>query len=176
MDDKKFQEILKKIQELKKSGEFDLSTEEDLSIAIMNLISLEEHFFFTAKKTGNDEYFDFMNEIRETRKELLGRMIDKHEGETWCAAKHLLAAAMRLIEVGTKLYSDSKKAEPDSERSSAIRDEAKKIFDKAHKMYSLFWGLRLKLINIPDLKKAAKKEMPWTMEDIVNKLVDCCDE
>ena len=36
-----FEEIKKKIEELKHSGTVDLSTDEDLSIAIMNLISLE---------------------------------------------------------------------------------------------------------------------------------------
>ena len=44
--------LLQKIENLKKSGTVDLSTEEDLSIAIMNLVSLEEHFFFTGEKTG----------------------------------------------------------------------------------------------------------------------------
>lgn len=168
MDGEKFQQLVEKIQQMKKSSEFDLSTEEDLSIAIMNLISLEEHLFFTAEKTGKDDYFDLMNEVRETRKELLAKIINKYEGETWCAAKHLLAAAMRLIEVGAKFNSDGKK------------NEAKKIFDKAYKIYSLFWGLRLKLISIPELKTEAKNEktakQAWTIEDIVNKLVDCCDE
>src|SRR3989344_4892855 len=70
--------------------------EEDLSIAIMNLISLEEHFYFTAEKTGQDGYFDLLNQTREIRKQLLAKMIDRHEGETWCITKHLLAATMRL--------------------------------------------------------------------------------
>ena len=35
------QELIKKINELKSSGTVDLSMEEDLSIAIMNLVSLE---------------------------------------------------------------------------------------------------------------------------------------
>ena len=164
MDDKKFNELVKKIEEQKKAGVIDLSTEEDLSIAVMNLISLEEHFFFTGAKTGKDEYFDLLKEVREARKELLGRLIDRHEGETWCVSKHLLAAYMRLIEVGTKLYADGKQA------------QAKEIFAQAQKMYAAFWGLRLKLINIPDIKKSAAEEKPWTMQDIVNKLVDCCDE
>ena len=43
---------------MKKGRNFDLSTEEDLAIAIMNLISLEEHFFFTGAKTDKPEYFD----------------------------------------------------------------------------------------------------------------------
>ena len=162
---KKFEELVKKIEELKKSGSFDLSTEEDLSVAIMNLISLEEHFFFTNARTSKPEYLDLLNETREMRKELLAKLIDKHEGETWCISKHLLAASMRLIEVGTKLQSDGNK------------EEAKKVFNYSYKLYSLFWGLRLKLINVPDFKSmAASEEKPWTLEDIVNKLVDCCDE
>ena len=162
---KKFDELLKKIEDAKKSGSLDLSTEEDLSIAIMNLINLEEHFYFTGEKTGKEDYFNLLNETREMRKNLLAKMIDKKEGELWCVSKHLLAASMRLIEVGTKLQSDSKKA------------EAKKFFDYAFKLYSLFWALRLKIISVPDVKNmAAQGNKPWTLEDVVNKLVDCCDE
>ncbi len=165
LNQSKFNDLVKKIEELKKSGSFDLSTEEDLSIAVMNLISLEEHFFFTNARTNKPEYLEMLNETREMRKELLAKMIDKHEGETWCISKHLLATTMRLIEVGTKLYSDGKK------------DEAKKFFDYAYKLYSLFWGLRLKLINVSDIKEmASKEEKPWALQDIVDKLVNCCDE
>jgi hypothetical protein len=160
----KFDEIVKKVEVLKKSGAVDLSLEEDLTLAVMNLISLEEHFFFTAEKTGKSEYFDFLNEVRSLRKELLGKMIDRHEGETWCVSKHLLATAMRLIEVGTKLRADKK-----------IK-EAEEIFLRAYKMYSIFWALRLKLIRLPEVKKMAAEEKPWSLENIMNKLVDCCDE
>lgn len=155
---------MKKVAAAKAEGQIDLSTEEDLSIAVMNLVSLEEHFFFTAEKTGKDEYFDLLTTVRNARKELLGRLIDKHEGETWCIAKHLLAATMRLIEVGTKLRADGKK------------DEAGDIFNRAYEMYSLFWALRLKLINVKGLKERANADKPWTLQDIVGKLVNCCDE
>ena len=157
-------ELMKKVAELKKGGGFDLSLDEDLSIAVMNLISLEEHFFFTAEKTKKDEYFDLLRETREMRKELLGKLMEKNEGETWCISKHLLAASMRLMEVGTKLEGAGK------------RNEAKGMFDKSYKLYSLFWGLRLKLVSTGDLKKTSGKEEPWSYEDIVNKLVDCCKE
>jgi hypothetical protein len=163
--------LRKQITLLKKSGGLDLSLEEDLSVAIMNLISLEEHFFFTGVKTQKSEYFDFLRQVREMRKELLAKMIDRHEGETWCISKHLLAAAMRLLEVGTKLEGDGK------------QKEAKEMFDKSHELLSFFWGLRLKLINLPQLKKEAAADLPadkagkpWTLKDIVNQLVDCCDE
>lgn len=161
---KNFQDILKKVEDLKKKGAIDLSTEEDLSVAIMNLISLEEHFFFTGARTEKPEYYDMLNEVRQVRKSLLARLIEKTEGETWCISKHLLSTVMRLIEVGTKLQSDGKK------------DEAKDTFAHAYKLYAAFWALRLKIIDISGLKEIAKKDQPWTMNDIVNKLVNCCDE
>jgi hypothetical protein len=173
MSNNNFDELVKKINQLKASGTFDLSLEEDLSIAIMNLVSLEEHFFFTAKKTGKDEYYSFLQEAREIRKDLLGRMISKHEGETWCISKHLLAASMRVLEVGTKLQSSGK------------IDEAKKMFDYSYKLYGMFWGIRLKLIDLSGVNNIGDNQLnnkdkgtgkPWTMEDIVNKLVDCCKE
>jgi hypothetical protein len=159
-----FEALRRKVDALKGSGTVDLSVEEDLSIAIMNLISLEEHFFFTGMKTDGAEYFDLMQEVREMRKALLARMIERHEGETWCIAKHLLATTMRLMEVGTKLRSDGKKA------------EAKELFDRAYRAYSMFWAVRLKLIDASGFKTAAASEKPWTLQDIVNKLVNCCDE
>lgn len=172
MDQKKFEAIVKKIEEAKKAGEIDLSTEEDLSIAVMNLVSLEEHFFFTAEKTKKESYLDLLSEVREARKYLLGKLIDKHEGETWCISKHLLATTMRLIEVGTKLRADDKKS------------EAQEVFDRAYKLYSLFWALRLKIMDTKDLKETAAGESlrqaqdkkTWSLQDIVEKLVDCCDE
>ena len=159
-----FDVLLEKVEKMKQSGSVDISTEEDLCLAIMNLLSIEEHFFFTGMKTKKPEYFDLLEEVRNTRKELLARMMDKNEGETWCVSKHLLAAAMRLIETGVKFHSDGKQA------------EAKEMFDKAYKMYSVFWALRLKLIDASGFKKIAANEKPWSFEDIMNKLVDCCDE
>ncbi len=159
-----FDALRHKIEALRKSGTIDLSAEEDLSIAVMNLISLEEHFFFTGMKTDNPEYFDFMEEVRSTRKALLEKLIDRHEGETWCITKHLLATTMRLMEVGTKRQSEGKK------------DEAREIFGHAYKAYSLFWALRLKLIDASGFRQVAAEEKPWTLDDIVKRLVNCCDE
>ncbi len=155
-------EFLVKIESLKEKAGVDLSTAEDLSLAVMNLISLEEHFFFTSVKTKKDEYFDTSQEIRNIRKELLAELMPNHEGETWCISKHLLATTMRLIEVGNKLNSEKKKA------------EAKNMFERAYKIYSIFWALKLKLINGGQIKTAAKNSSQ--LEELVNKLADCCDE
>jgi len=48
---KKIEQFLKKVQESKK-GKLDLSSDEDLSIAIMNLISIEEHLKNMREKFG----------------------------------------------------------------------------------------------------------------------------
>ena len=163
-NNKQFEELLKKIQEMKARGAIDLSTEEDLSIAVMNLISLEEHLFFSGARTSQTSYFDLLDEIREMRKALLARLIPQHEGETWCVSKHLLSATMRLIEVGTKLHADGK------------HDDAVATYAYAQKLFTLFWALRLKLIDLKGLNEVAKNDKPWNLNDIMNKLVNCCDE
>ena len=101
-EDIKIKELVKKISEVQNNQKFDLSSDEDLSIAIMNLISIEEHLFFTAEKTENPKYLDLLNQVREMRKELLQKIVKNPEGEIWCISKHLLAGTMRLEEVGTK--------------------------------------------------------------------------
>ena len=50
------------------------------------------------------------------------------------------------------------------------------MFGRAFKTYSLFWALRLKLIDPAGFKAVAAEEKPWTLDDIVKKLVNCCDE
>ena len=155
-------EFIKKIDSLKENAGVDLSTAEDLSMAVMNLISLEEHFFFTGVKTGKDEYFDTILEIREMRKDLLAKLMPKNEGETWCISKHLLSTTMRLIEVGNKLNSEDKK------------DKAKDMFEKAYQVYSIFWALKLELISGEKIKQTAKNSSQ--LEELVNKLANCCDE
>jgi len=155
-------EFLSKIESLKEKSGVDLSTTEDLSLAVMNLVSLEEHFFFTGVKTKKDEYFNTAQEIRNLRKELLSELMPNHEGETWCISKHLLSTTMRLIEVGNKLQSENKK------------DEAKNKFEQAYKVYSIFWALKLKLISGELTKETAKNSSGF--EDLVNKLADCCNE
>lgn len=157
-----FDELQKKIEAFKERHGADLSSGEDLSIAVMNLISLEEHFFFSAMKTGKDEYFDCMEEVRETRKVMLKKLMPDNEGESWCVSKHLLAASMRLLEVGTKYRSEGKK------------EEAKELFERAYKLYSLFWAVKLKLVDVSRPQK--EKTFLGKVEDIVTKLIDCCKE
>lgn len=160
----KFEAIMKKMEAMKAEGSLDLSTEEDLAMAIMNLISIEEHFYFTGAKTDKPEYFDLLIEARSMRTKLLARMIDKKEGEVWCISKHLLATSMRLMEVGTKLQKEGKK------------EDAREFFADSYKMFNLFFALRLKIVNLPEMEKMATEEKPMNLKDIMSKLVDCCNE
>lgn len=159
-----FKGWMEKIEEVKK-GNLDLSRDEDLSIAIMNLISLEEHFYFSAMKTDNQKYIDMLHSVREMRKELLKKILKEPKAEEWCISKHLLAASMRLIEVGTKELSKDKK-------------EANKYFKSAFELYSLFFAINLKMIGIEKLDKIDKKEskMMEKFSNMIKKIVDCCKE
>jgi len=171
---KNYQELIEKTDELKKQNNLDLSSDQDLSIAIMNLISIEEHFFFTGAKLEKPEYYDLLKEIREMRKELLKKIIKEYEGEVWCISKHLLAASMRLMEVGTKQLGMGRK------------EEAKELFEKAYNLYSLFWGINMKIIGTKDIKKIdddsldnkdkEKKGFMGKLGELVKKAVNCCIE
>ncbi|MDH7476046.1 MAG: hypothetical protein QHH09_01070 [Microgenomates group bacterium] len=174
-------QFLEKIKKMEKGERLDLSSDEDLSIGIMNLISMEEHFFFTYNKTGDEKYLDLLNEVREMRKSLLKMIIKDYEGEVWCISKHLLAASMRLMEVGTKYLTKGDKK------------NASDLFKKSYQLYSLFWGLNLGVVKANDVKQSQKDEVKFITDDekpkvknkasifeklgeLVKKAIDCCRE
>ncbi len=175
-------EFMDKVKDMEKGHKLDLSSDEDLSIAIMNLISMEEHFFFSYGKTNDSKYLDLLYEVREMRKDALKRIIKDYQGEEWCISKHLLATSMRFMEVGTKALTKGDKT------------DAKDMFDKAYKMYSLFWGMNLGLITadksvkqddsrdiafISDDKKPIQKDSSSLFSklgQVVQKAIDCCKE
>lgn len=167
------EKLIKKAAESKK-GKADLSSDEDLSIAIMNLVSIEEHFYFTGAKTNKPEYFDLLQKAREIRGDLMKKIVKEPEGEVWCLSKHLLAASMRLIEVGTKYDKQGKKK------------EAYDFYAKAYELYSLFWGLNLKVIDIGGVKKISENQLDiedkkktgilGKLGELVKKVIDCCIE
>ena len=57
--------FIKQINEIKNDNKLDLSIGEDLSIALMNLISLEEHAFFSFAKTQDDKFLEILETCRE---------------------------------------------------------------------------------------------------------------
>ncbi len=138
--EKKIKEFVEKIDATKKVNPKDLSSDQDLTIGIMNLISIEEHLMFSGAKTGKTSYYDLIEQVRDVRKNLMQKVIPEYEGEVWCISKHLLSASMRLMEVGTKQQSLGHKA------------DAYKLFDQSYELYCLFWGLNMKLLNLEDVK------------------------
>ena len=67
-DEKENKEQMEKlIEKVNKLNPLDLSADEDLSIAIMNLISIEEHMYFSGMKTDDAKYFELLKSVREMR-------------------------------------------------------------------------------------------------------------
>ncbi len=173
------QNLLDKVKKVTAQKELDLSSGEDLSIGIMNLISIEEHLFYTSQKTGDKKYLNLINEIRGMRTELMKEIIKDYEGEVWCISKHLLAASMRVMEVGTKQLKKGNK------------EKAWNLFDKSYKLYSLFWGLNLEVVGMKEVKHNEEQEVKFIDEkstekgsssvfsklgSLVQKAIDCCKE
>lgn len=177
---KDVQNLLDKVEKVTKQKELDLSSGEDLSIGIMNLISIEEHLFYTSQKTKDKKYLDLLNEIRVMRTELLKDIIKDYEGEVWCISKHLLAASMRIMEVGTK------------ELKKGNKDKAWSLFEKSYQLYSLFWGLNLGVVGTKDTKQAKEEKVEFINDkdgekkatdspfsklgSLIQKAIDCCRE
>ena len=184
---KNLKDFVERIDATKKVNPKDLSSDQDLTIAIMNLISIEEHLVFSGAKTGKTAFYDLIQEVRETRKNLMLKIIPSYEGEVWCISKHLLASAMRLMEVGTK------------QQSLKHTDEAYKLFNQAYDLYCLFWGLNMNMLNTEEVKWIEDKTkdvqtLSATLEEkipnsipksngrlskmkaFVKKAVDCCIE
>lgn len=175
MDDHKLKEFMNKVKSFEKGEKLDLSSGEDLSIGIMNLISIEEHLFFSGGKTQNTKYYDLLNEVRKMRVELMKSMIKEYDGEVWCISKHLLAASMRVMEVGTKALKNNE------------TQKAHELFKKSYDLYNMCWALNLGIFDTKDMKKIQipENEKPVIQEEkgvfakvgsLVGKMLDCCRE
>ena len=87
----------------------------------------------------------------------MGRIVQKSTGENdgvWCVSKHLLAASMRLIEVGTKTLGAGNKT------------DAYAMLDKAYELYSLFWGINMNIIDLSGVQVA--------VPDFYTSVADAC--
>ena len=179
------QEFVEKLDAIKKVNPKDLSSDQDLTIGIMNLISIEEHLMFSGAKTGKTQFYDLINDVREMRKKAMLKIIPSYEGEVWCISKHLLAASMRVFEVGTKAL------------AAGDKKTAYELFDQSYELYCMFWGLNMGILtgeqgekkeSKPEKKVAtpAKVEAPVAkaeakggiskLKSWVKNAVNCCIE
>jgi hypothetical protein len=176
-------EYVEALDTAKKVNPKDLSSDQDLTIGIMNLISIEEHLMFSGAKTGKHEFYDLINDIREMRKNAMLKIIPSYQGEVWCISKHLLAAAMRIFEVGTKAL------------ASGDNKTAYELFDQSYELYSMFWGLNMGMLTgdanetkankktksvatnlAPAPKKAENNTKVSKLKNWVKNAVNCCIE
>jgi len=156
----KTKNFIKKINEIKEKNELDISVWEDLSIGLMNLVSLEEHCFFSYAKTKNDKFLKMLDIVRELRKKLMLLIVKKYdESEKWCMSKHFLASSMRLFEIGNRLFHEGKEK------------EAKDMYHDAAELYGLFWTL-----NSDSKKIEIKEEDKKGIFSSIKKLLECCNE
>lgn len=165
---KSVQEFVEKLDNAKKVNPKDLSSDQDLTIGIMNLISIEEHLMFSGAKTGKKEFYDMINDVRDLRKRMMQKIIPSYEGEVWCISKHLLASSMRLFEVGTKALANGDQI------------QAYELFDESYGLYCLFWGLNMGMLSggaglkyvkeskAPSVKSVAKSQIvASTVPDVI---------
>ena len=116
----------------KKVNPLDLSSDQDLTIAIMNLIKLEQLL-------GGAGY-DAAGAIRDMRHKLMSRIITDRRSDLWRVSQELLGDTMDLIEKGMHQLPDA-----------AAYDS----FDSAYEKYSLFWGVNMGLVDVSSVGKSA---------------------
>ena len=157
-------ELLKKVEQIKKENPLDINDREDLAIGVMNLISLEEHLFFTLEKTQKPKYLSLLYDVRKIRIEAYGKLLPDPEGESWCVGKHLLAASMRLMEVGTKALKNGR------------QEEARRWFDLSFELFVDFWQIAAKKGNSQSATNPAAENRVNDLSGWINKTLNCCRE
>ena len=130
------EEMIEQVDAAKKVNPLDLSSDQDLTVALMNLIVLEDL---------SVNYPELYSMVHDMRVELMSRVVHGADDVRY-ASKYLLGDAMRLIDGGNK---------------SGNYD----YYDRAYELYSLFWGLNMGLIDMRGVKKSAPEIVERVMMD-----------
>lgn len=157
----KTENFIKKINEVKEKNELDISILEDLSVGLMNLVSLEEHCFFSYAKTKDNKFLNMLDTVRELRKKLMLLIVKKDDSEKWCMSKHFLASSMRLFEIGNRLLHECKEK------------EAKEMYHDAAELYGMFWALNSGSEKVEISNGIEEKKGIFSS---IKKFLECCNE
>lgn len=127
----------------KKVNPLDLSADQDLTIAIMNLIKLEKLLDGVDTSGG----YDMSGAIRDMWHRLMGRVVSDKNRELWNMSLYLLGLATDFMERGFVT-------------TGAMAYE---MFDKSYEVYSLFWGLNMGLITVSDVAQDIEKQKTYNV-------------
>lgn len=118
--------LVEKADDKKKVNPLDLSSDQDLTVALMNLIALQD------KTSG--ELHDFVSRLSE---DLLERVVKNND--VLDVSRKLLGQSVRSVDMGNQeLGKNSEKAYD--------------FYNHAYELYSLFWGVNMGLIDVSDIK------------------------
>ena len=114
----------------KKVNPLDLSSDQDLTIGLMNMLAIEDICL--------DTNLGLM--VHDMRVNLMKRIVKKSDAELWNVSQKLLALAIKLINQGTK-------AQQSGDINASYR-----YFDDAYHAYSLFWGVNMGMVAVSDIE------------------------
>ncbi len=124
---KSVKDMIVQADNAKKVNPRDLSSDQDLTIGLMNLIAIEN--------IAGDSQIAQM--VADVRKKLMKRVVD--DDVKYDILLGLLGKSVMLMEDGMCVLSDSPKAY--------------ELFDAAYEAYAMFWGVNMGVIKISDLDK-----------------------
>ena len=119
--------VIERADAAKKVNPLDLSSDQDLTIAVMNLIAVSD---MCGGELGES--------ISEMRDGLLRRIVAVEKNMVLSIG--LLGATMRLMESGNR-------AADSGDMAVAYR-----MYDDAYSAYSMFWGLNMGFVSADDIK------------------------
>ena len=105
----------------KKVNVLDLSSDQDLTIGLMNLLAIED-------MVPNSQIADM---VRGLRKKLMQPIVDKAvvKGDVWPILERMLMGVVAQIKI-------AENAQKNGDSASAYV-----AYDKAYELYAVFWGL-----------------------------------
>ena len=127
MKTSKLKHMVETADNAKKVNRLDLSSDQDLTIGLMNLLFIEDML--------SDKNSDLFKMVSGVRGELMDRIVKKSDKNRQIS-EQLLLESMQLMDAGDK-----------SDGVAAYQN-----YDAAYEKYSLFWGVNMGLVNKKDIK------------------------
>ncbi len=124
---KSVKDMIVQADNAKKVNPRDLSSDQDLTIGLMNLIAIEN--------IAGDSQIAQM--VADVRKKLMKRVVT--DDVKYDILLGLLGKSVMLMEDGMRVLSDNPKAY--------------ELFDAAYEAYAMLWGVNMGVIKISDLDK-----------------------